>query len=201
MLGKTQLDPTPLQHARFAELDTFWNFVQKLASFEISRVCFKTYNNFIIWKSSAIWLTKSSSSSFILKTSIFPRSARVRRSSRNVAPPHIPEHRPFLMQTKRLHIILHTFIPSLPPSCTSHPCHHHISTGRNPIILTITFHMPEPPHSTSASPPHRRSVHPEPEDCTNPHCVSLWTQPCKYFHLCGMMPPWPSEIYNIIYIV
>ena len=60
--------------------------------------------------------------------SIFPRSARVRRSSRNEAPPHIPEHCPFRVQTKHLHIILHTFIPSLPPSTrTSRPCHHHIS--------------------------------------------------------------------------
>ena len=91
----------------------------------------------------------SSSSSFILKTSIFPRLARVRRSSRNEAPPHIPEHCPFRVQTKRFHIILHTFIPSLPPSTrTSHPCHHHISTGRHPIIPTLTFHMPKPPQST-----------------------------------------------------
>ena len=56
------------------------------------------------------------------------------------------------MQTKHLHILLHTFIPSLPPStCTSHSCHHHISTGRHPIIPNLTFHMPEPPQST---PPH-----------------------------------------------
>ena len=41
-------------------------------------------------------------------------------------------------------IILHTFIPSLPPSTrTSHPCHHHISTGRRPIISVLTFHMPQ----------------------------------------------------------
>ena len=85
------------------------------------------------------------SSSFILKTSIFPHSARVRL---------IPEHCPFRMQTKRLHIILHTFIPSLPPSTrTPHPCHHHISTGRHSIILTLTFLMPKPPQST---PPHHR---------------------------------------------
>ena len=66
---------------------------------------------------------------------------------------------------------IHTFIPSLPPyTCTSHPCHHHISTGRHPIIRTLTFHMPKPPQST---PPHHlieRSVHQK--DCTNPHCVS-----------------------------
>ena len=68
---------------------------------------------------------------FIFKTSIFPRSARVRRSSRNEAPPHIPEHCPFSMSTKHLHIIFHTFIPSLPPSThTSDPRHRYISTGR-----------------------------------------------------------------------
>ena len=53
------------------------------------------------------------------------------------------------MQTKLLHIILHTFIPSLPPSTrTSHPRHHNISTGRHPIIPTLMFHMPKPPQST-----------------------------------------------------
>ena len=84
--------------------------------------------------------------------SIFPCSARVRRSSRNEAPPHIPEHCPFRVQTKHLHVILHTFIPSLPPStCISHSCHHQISIVRHPIIPTLTFHMPKPPQST---PPH-----------------------------------------------
>ena len=87
---------------------------------------------------------------YFKKTSIFSRSARVRRSSRNEAPPHIPEHCPFRVQTKRLHIILHTFIPSLPPSTrTSHPCHHHLSTGGHPIIPTPTFHMPKPSQSTT----------------------------------------------------
>ena len=111
--------------------------------------------------SSSSSLSWSSSSSFIFKTSIFPHSARVRRSSRNDAPPHIPEHCPFMVQTKHLHIIHHTFMPSFSPSTrTSHPCHHHISTGRHPIIPILTFHMPKPPQST---PPHQRSVHPE--DC------------------------------------
>ena len=85
----------------------------------------------------------SSSSSFIFKTSIFPRSARVRRSSRNEAPPHIPEHCPFRVQTRRLHIILHTFIPSLPPSThTSHPCpltpNHHPHLPRLTTSSTLT---------------------------------------------------------------
>ena len=56
-----------------------------------------------------------------------------------------------MVQTKRLiHVILHTFIlitkssseEILPSTHTSHPCHHHISTGRHPIIPTLTFHMP-----------------------------------------------------------
>ena len=55
------------------------------------------------------------------------------------------EHWPFRVQTKRLHIIFHTFIPSLPPSTrTSHSCHQHISTGRHPII----------PHFCSTCPNH-----------------------------------------------
>ena len=53
------------------------------------------------------------------------------------------------MQKKYLHIVLHIFIPSLPPSTrTSHPYHHHISTGRHPIIPTLTFHMPKSPLSS-----------------------------------------------------
>ena len=44
----------------------------------------------------------------------------VRRSSRNEAPPHIAEHYPFKVQTKHLHIIIHTFIASLPPSLPAH---------------------------------------------------------------------------------
>ena len=69
----------------------------------------------------------SSSSSFISKTSVFPCSARVRRSSRNEAPPHIPEHCPFSMQTKHLQNLLHTFIPkssSLYPHISPLPLQH-----------------------------------------------------------------------------
>ena len=110
--------------------------------------------------------SSSSSSSFIFKTSIFPCSAMVRRSSRNEAPPHIPEHCLFRVQTK----LLHTFIPSLPLSTrTSQPCHHHISTGWRSIIPTLMFHMPKPPQSTL---PHHLIDTVHQEDCTNPHCVS-----------------------------
>ena len=33
------------------------------------------------------------------------------------------------------------------PTRSSHPCHHHIPTGRHPIS-TLTLHMPKPPQST-----------------------------------------------------
>ena len=59
-------------------------------------------------------------------------------------PLHVSLNSPFRMHTKHLHILLHTFIPSLPFSTrTSHPCHHHISIGRHPIIPTLMFHMPK----------------------------------------------------------
>ena len=60
------------------------------------------------------------------KRPFLPRSVRV---------PNIPEHHPFRVQTQLIHIILHTFSPGLPaPTHTSHPCHHHISTGQHPIF-------------------------------------------------------------------
>ena len=147
--------------------------------------------------------SSSSSSSFIFKTSIFPHSARVRCSSRNEAPPHIPEHCSFREQTKCLHIILHTFIPSLPaPTYSSHPCHHHISTGRHPIIPTLTFHMPKPlqsilPHHLIALNPQktvqiytpfhiiqRHSAHP-----SHHHPFrSLQTLQIRFLHRPGLSP-------------
>ena len=69
---------------------------------------------------------------------------------RSLQSPHNPEHHPLRVQTQLLHIILHTFSPSLPaPSRTSHPCHLHIPTGRHPIISILTLHMPKPPQSTT----------------------------------------------------
>ena len=57
-----------------------------------------------------------------LKRSFLSHSARVRRFFRYEASPHIPEHCPFRVQTKLIHIILYTFSPSLSaPTCTSHP--------------------------------------------------------------------------------
>ena len=62
-----------------------------------------------------------------LKRPFLSRSARVRRFSRYEVSPHIPEHSPFRVQTQLLHIIPHTFSPSLSaPTRTSQPCHHHI---------------------------------------------------------------------------
>ena len=84
-------------------------------------------------------------------------------------PPHIPEYRPFRMQTKHFHVILQTFSSSLPiPPPISHPCHLHISTGRHPVIHTLMLQMSKPPQS--ATPHHiHHTVHPK--DCTNPHCA------------------------------
>ena len=82
------------------------------------------------------------------------------------ASPHIPENCPFRVQTKLNHIILHTFIPSLPPSTiTSHPatttflqadtqsspllhstCPNHLNLPASHLILFTTPHHPSPPH-------------------------------------------------------
>ena len=87
-----------------------------------------------------------------LKHPFLPRLARVRRSPRYEASLHIPEHCPFRVQTKLIRIIFYTFSPSLPaPTRTSHPHHHHISTGWHPIISFLTFHMLKPPQSTTYS--------------------------------------------------
>ena len=97
---------------------------------------FQTRNVFVIWNHF------HHHHHLFLKRPFLPRSARVRRFSRYEVSPHIPEHHPFRVQTQLIHIILHTFSPSLPaPTRTSHPCHHHISTSWHPIISTLTFHI------------------------------------------------------------
>ena len=53
-----------------------------------------------------------------LKRPFLPRSARVRRFSRYETSPHTPEHCSFRVQTKLNHIILYTFSPSFPSTCT-----------------------------------------------------------------------------------
>ena len=97
--------------------------------------------------------SSSSSSSFIFKRPFLLCSARVRRFSRYEVSPYIPEHYPFRVQTQLLHIILHTFSPSLPaPTHTSHPYHHHISTGRHPLLRsTCQNHLNLPRLTTSAT--------------------------------------------------
>ena len=107
-----------------------------------------------------------------LKRPFLPRSARVRRFSRYEVSPHIPEHYPFRVQTQLLHIIPHTFSPSLPaPTRTSQ-------------ILPLPpphFYRPTPNHLHSYA-PHAQTTsiyhasppqpHSEPfKDCTNPHCI------------------------------
>ena len=103
-----------------------------------------------------------------LKRPFLPRSVRVRRFSRYKVSSHIPKHYPFRVQTQLIHIIIHTFSPSLPaPTRTSHPRHKQISTGRHPIILRSTCpnHLNLPRLTTPATLW-------TPKDCINPHCVS-----------------------------
>ena len=107
------------------------------------------------WCASNILVKSRHHHHLFLKRPFLPRSARVRRFSRYEASPHIPEPCPFRMQTKLIRIILYTFSPSLPaPTHITRPCHHHISTGRHPIISTLTFNMPKPPQYTT---PHHLS--------------------------------------------
>ena len=104
-----------------------------------------------------------------LKRPFPPRSAMVRRFSRYEASPHIPEHYPFRVQTKVIHIILYT----LPKSSCSYP---HISPLPPPHFYRL---MPNHLHSyvpsaqtTSiyhATPPQPCSE--PPKDSTNAHCV------------------------------
>ena len=125
----------------------------------------ETLSAFTVCHAVSLRRASSSSSSFILKHPSLPRSARVRRSSRSEASPHIPEHCPFRMQTKHLHIILHTFIPSLPfPPLTSRPA-------------TSTFLQADSQSSTllrSRCPNHLNLPHLTTSAtlCTNPHCIS-----------------------------
>ena len=69
--------------------------------------------------------------------------------------PHIPEHCPFRVQTQLIHIILYTFSPSLPaPTCTSHPCHHHISTAdtqSSPLLRSTCPNHLNLPHLTTSA--------------------------------------------------
>ena len=80
----------------------------------------------------------------------------------------IPEHCPF---SKHLHIILHTFLPSLPPSTrTSPPLHHHIwmqaDTQSFPLFCsTCPNHLNLFRLTTS-------STLCTPRRLTNPNCVS-----------------------------
>ena len=116
----------------------------------------------------------------LIKSPFLPGSARVRRFPRYEASPHIPEHCPIRVQTKLNRVLFYTFSPSLPvPAHTSHPRHHHhISTGRHPIISTLMFHMPKPSKSITPQP---RSEHPK--DCTNPHWASLSFRDTPHIYL------------------
>ena len=68
-----------------------------------------------------------------VKTLIYyvPSLDRIRHSS--ISNLHIPEHCPLRLHPKQFHVIFHSFSSSLPvPAPTSHSCHNHISTGRQP---------------------------------------------------------------------
>ena len=91
--------------------------------------------------------------------------------------------------TQAISCHLNTLSPSLSaPAHTSHPCHHHISTSRHPIIHTFTIQMSKPPQSAPASPPQPCSEHLE--DCTNPHCTfcpsTALTHPSPHHMLCSL---------------
>ena len=120
--------------------------------------------------------SSSSSSPCIFKTTV---SSRVRRFPRYEVSPHIPEHYSFRVQTQLLHIIPHTYSPSL-PAPTSHPSHHHIFIGRHPIISTLTLHMPKPPQSTT---PHHLSHTLNPQRTVQIHTDFLSFSDIPHIHL------------------
>ena len=108
--------------------------------------------------------SSSSSSSFILKTSIssmldeglffYMKSLHTSLNTTH-------------SRTKHFHVIIHTFFPSLHiPSLISCPCHLHLSTGRCLIIYTPMLQIPKPPKSAM---PHH-------------FCHTLYTQKTVQIH-------------------
>ena len=68
---------------------------------------------------------ESSSSSFILKASLFPRFLFHASFSQFPFSTYNPKNSPLRMQTKQLHVIPHTLFPRLPtPAPTPRPLHH-----------------------------------------------------------------------------
>ena len=103
----------------------------------------------------------SSSSSFLLKMSILPRYARVRR-----LPIWGPSTHPWIPPIQDVNQALqcpypHTLSKSFYSSPYICPCHLHLSIGRyllnHPHFTSICHASPHSPHSA------------HPEDCTNPH--------------------------------
>ena len=63
----------------------------------------------------------------------------------------------------------HTLSNSSCPYLHISPCHHHIPTGRHPIISILMLHMPKPPQSTT---PYHLIHALNPQKTKNPHSTS-----------------------------
>ena len=120
-----------------------------------------------------------------LKRPFLSRSARVRRFSPYEAPPHIPEHYPFRVQTQLIHIILYTFSPSLPaPTRMSHPCHHQSPHSKinmwrgalNPITTFENQYMKANPITTSENQHMKRGIEPNHHIWKSAYEEGHWTQ-------------------------
>ena len=108
----------------------------------------------------------------VLKRPFLPCSARVRCFSRYEFSPHIPEHHPFRVQTRLLHILLSLY--TLPLSCP----YLHISPSPPPTFLqadtqsspllrsTCPNHLNLPCLTTSTTLPNPQKTVP-----TNPHYI------------------------------
>ena len=77
-------------------------------------------------------------------SSTLTRSARVRRFALVMKSLHTSSSCPFRLQAMQVHVILYTLSPSLP---ILFPIHLPISTGRRPIIPTLSLQMPKPSQS------------------------------------------------------
>ena len=94
-----------------------------------------------LWTKLDKCLFRLSSSSFILKTSIFFTLSLGKTFASYEVSWHIPEYFLFRLLTNQFHFIIHTFFPSLPsPAPTLLPLH--ISIGRHSIIYTLHSRSP-----------------------------------------------------------
>ena len=162
-----------------------------ILTFQLYKECpTQTLNQLSYHECSIVELLNHHHHHLFLKRPFLPRSARVRRLPRYEASPHIPEHRPFRVQTKLVHgpcLPLHIL------SMSSYPCPH--------------ISPPPPPHFYRPTPNHLRSYVPHaqttsiyhaspllpgseyPKDCTSPHFSSYpqrhTTHPSHHHALCS----------------